>query len=78
MVSYQERWEQAMQKEKDSSTKVEHLRLEEYKKHPRFSCAYCDKTHSHLKCIYLADKTTEESKQTTEHYYNNADYSWYE
>ena len=76
MVSYQERWEQAMQKEKDSSTKTDHLRLEAYKNHPRFRCAYCDKTHSHKQCPHKTEEPVKEQKE--EPYYNNSTYSWYE
>lgn len=76
MVSYQERWEQAMQNEKDSSTKNDHLRLDAYKNHPLFSCAYCDKTHSRKQCPYKTEEPVKEEKD--EPYYNNSTYSWYE
>ena len=60
--------------EKESST--DHLRLDEYKKHPRYSCAYCDKTHAAVNCIYKnAPVKTETKKETT--YDDDAKYSWY-
>lgn len=66
---------------KDTMTEefsIEYLRIDDYKNHPRYSCAYCDKTHAANKCVHLKKKSKVESKKVeTKTYEDEHKYSWY-
>jgi hypothetical protein len=63
------------QAENESSTDDSYLRPDEYIKHPKYHCAYCDKTHFPQNCKFLERKLSKKDEDSKP---KPQQYSWYE
>jgi type IV secretory pathway VirD2 relaxase len=64
------------QTESESSTDESHLRPDDYLNHPKYHCAYCDKTHFPKDCKFL-ERKKQKKEEANKPQPEPKPYSWY-